>query len=74
VLSEVRYKDHNLIGRFAGSIPTGDAMRHPHSVVLNVWLEKNELQGEASAATWDTELNYFELPSYVQLSRAEGRK
>jgi hypothetical protein len=74
VLSEVRYQDHNLIGRFAGSIPTADAMRHPHSVVLNVWLEKNELRGEASAATWDTELNYFELPSYVQLLRAEGRK
>jgi hypothetical protein len=74
VLNEVEYQDGNLVGRFAGNIATEDAMRHPHSVVLNVWLEKNELRGEASAATWDTELNYFELPSYVELSRGEGRK
>jgi CubicO group peptidase (beta-lactamase class C family) len=74
VLSEVRYQDGNLTGRFAGSIPTEDAVRHPHSIVLNVWLEKNELRGNASAATWDTELNYFELPSYVELSRAGARK
>jgi CubicO group peptidase (beta-lactamase class C family) len=74
VLNEVQFQDGNLVGRFAGNIPTEDAKRHPHSVVLNVWFEKNRLRGEVSAATWDTELNYFELPSYVELSRAEIHK
>lgn len=74
LLNEVKYQDGNLVGRFAGNIATEDAMRHPHSIVLNVWLEKNRLRGEVSAATWDTELNYFELPSYVEVSRAEIRK
>lgn len=69
VLNEVRYRDGNLVGRFAGNLPTNDAMHHPHTVVLNVWLEKNKLRGEASAITWDTELNYFDLPSYVELSK-----
>ena len=74
VLGEIRYRNGNLMGRFAGTIPTTDVLRHPHSVALSVWIEGDKMRGEASAITWDTELNYFELPSYVELSRAEGRK
>jgi len=74
LVQEIQYRDGNLVGRFAASIPTEDAMRHPHTVALNLWLDCGVLRGEASALTWDTELNYFDLPSYVELARSEVHK
>jgi hypothetical protein len=74
LLQEIHYRDGNLVGRFAASIPTEDAMRHPHTVALNLWLDGGTLRGEASALTWDTELNYFSLPSYTELARSELHK
>lgn len=70
LVSEVRYQGGNLTGRFAASILTDDAVRHPHTVALNVWLQHDQLRGEASAITWDTQLFYFWLPSYLELSKA----
>jgi CubicO group peptidase (beta-lactamase class C family) len=74
LLNEIVYKDGNLMGRFAGTIPTPDATRHPHTIQLNVFLRNGKLSGEASAVTWDTPLNYFALSSYVELSKKIATK
>ena len=57
-----------LTGRFNTTIPTEDARRHPHSVLLNVYLRNGVLQGQASAQTTAPPI-YFALSSYVQLTR-----
>lgn len=57
-----------LTGRFAGTIPTGDAMQHPHVVLLGLWLRENRLIGQATAFT-PFEPDYFSLGSFVQLHR-----
>ena len=57
-----------LTGRFLATIPTEDARRHPHSVLLNVHLRDDVLSGQASAQTTGTPY-YFALSSYVELKR-----
>ncbi len=57
-----------LTGRFAGTIPTPDARRHPHSVLLQLRLIDGKLKGQASAQTTDEPV-YFALTSYVELGR-----
>jgi CubicO group peptidase (beta-lactamase class C family) len=68
VLNEVRFRDEHLTGRFAGTIPTKDASRHSHLVLLNVRLREEKLSGQVSAKTWE-EPNYFALTSYVEVKK-----
>lgn len=72
LLSPVWYRNGQLIGRFPGTIPTEDAARHPHSVLLNLRLRDGRLSGMATAQTTGDPV-YYALSSYVELTRAEGR-
>jgi CubicO group peptidase (beta-lactamase class C family) len=71
VLNEARYEEAErvLTGRFAGSIPTSDAMRRPHQVLLRLWYRDGRLSGQATAQT-RTDPVYFALSSYVELKRS----
>ena len=58
-----------LAGRFAGTIPTGDARRHPHTVLLTVRPREGKLVGAATAQG-----DYFALSSFVELRKSTGRE
>ncbi|HLB35948.1 MAG TPA: serine hydrolase domain-containing protein, partial [Gemmatimonadales bacterium] len=64
LLNFARWADGVLSGRFAGTIPTPDASRQRHSVVLQLRLSDGKLKGQASAQTTDEPV-YFALTSYV---------
>jgi CubicO group peptidase (beta-lactamase class C family) len=72
VLNNVRWQDNNLTGRFAGTIPTSDATRWPHDVLLSVRLRDSTLYGMA-AALQVAEPVYYALSSYVALTRTESK-
>ncbi|MGH7664151.1 MAG: serine hydrolase domain-containing protein [Gemmatimonadaceae bacterium] len=69
LLNAVAYNDGNLTGRFAGTIPTADARRHPHSVLVDLRLhDDGTLSGQASALNTEPRL-FFALTSYMELRR-----
>lgn len=68
VLNQPRWENETLIGRFAGTIPTADATRWPHEIVLSLRLHGEKLDGMAAAMTM-TDPVYFALTSYVALTR-----
>lgn len=68
LVNGVRWANGVLTGRFAGTIPTPDAGRHPHSMLLQLRLLDGTLKGQASAQTTDEPV-YFALTSYVELGR-----
>lgn len=73
ILDGPSWRDNNLTGRFAGSIPTPDANRWPHHVLLNLRLRNGTLNGTASALQ-EIEPVYFALSSYVALTRKIATK
>ena len=73
VLNEARWADSAFTGRFAGTIPTADASRWPHNIVLDLRLRGGTLTGMASALT-TTEPVYFALSSYVTLTKKVAAK
>lgn len=73
LLNGTSYRDGQLVGQFAATIPTPEARRHPHDVLLNVRLRDGALSGQASAVATDPEA-YFALTSYVELRRAAGTR
>lgn len=70
VLNHVRWRAANgeLIGQFAGEIPTSDASRWPHSILLHVRLRGGSLSGQATALTTADPV-HFALTSYVSLAK-----
>jgi len=68
LLNDVSFRDGQLLGRFAGTIPAEDARRHAHSVLVGLRLIDEELVGSAIAQTTGSPL-YFSLTSYVELER-----
>jgi CubicO group peptidase (beta-lactamase class C family) len=68
LLADARFSDGLLVGRFAGSIPTPDAERHPHSILLQLRWFDGTLKGQATAQTTDEPV-YFALTSYVELRK-----
>lgn len=73
ILDGPTWQDNNLTGRFAGTIPTPDAARWPHTVLLDLRLRNGTLSGAASALQ-EVEPVYFALSSYVTLTRKPGAK
>lgn len=69
LLNYVSFRDGQLLGRFAGSIPTEDARRHPHTVLLNLRLRDGRLVGAATAQS-----SFFALSSYVELKKKPDTK
>jgi CubicO group peptidase (beta-lactamase class C family) len=74
LVAQPTFRDGRLIGRFAGRIPTADAGRHPHDLLLNLRLRDGRLDGQASAVATTEEI-HFALTSYVELVKrpAEAR-
>jgi CubicO group peptidase (beta-lactamase class C family) len=68
LLNQVTWRNNNLRGRFAGTIPTSDARRWPHSVLLNLRLRSGTLSGMATAQT-TAEPVFFALTSYASLTK-----
>ena len=67
LLNEASFERGVLAGRFAGTIPTEDARRHPHNVLLTVRLREGKLLGAATAQG-----DYFALSSFVELRKVTG--
>lgn len=72
LLTGVSYRAGNLVGRFAGTIPSDEQRRHQHSVLLDVWVRDSTLRGQASAQT-TVEPVYYALTSYVELTKVADR-
>jgi len=72
LLINASYNNATLTGRFAGTIPTDEQRRHPHSVLLNLRLRDGALRGQASAQTTEEPV-YYALTSYVELNKVETR-
>lgn len=72
ILSGTSYRDGNLTGWFAGTIPTEDQRRHQHSVLLDVWVRDSTIRGQASALT-TAEPVYYALTSYVEPRKLTDR-
>lgn len=69
LVNNVQWRDSMLVGRYAGTLPTNDARRWAHDVVLSLRLLPNGLNGMAAAVT-TTDPVYFALTSYVSLTRS----
>jgi CubicO group peptidase (beta-lactamase class C family) len=72
LLSGASYTNGNLIGRFAGTIPTDEQRRHANSVLLNLRLRDGTLRGQASAMSTEDPV-YYALTSYVELTKVVDR-
>lgn len=72
-VGETRWQDGTFTGRFAGTIPTSDARRWPHSVVLSLRLHGATLNGFAAAVTPDNPV-HFALSSYASLTKKGATK
>lgn len=68
LLDQLSWRNNNLRGRFAGTVPTSDARRWPHSVLLNLRLRNGTLSGMATAQT-TAEPVCFALTSYASLTK-----
>jgi len=64
------WRDEGFTGRFQGSLPTEDAGRHPHSILLNLRLKGGKLYGQATAQTTADPV-HFALTSYAELTRKQ---
>jgi CubicO group peptidase (beta-lactamase class C family) len=71
LLWEPAWQDSVFTGRFGGRMPTPDASRHPHSILLTLTLRGGVLSGQASAQTIPPDTVYFARTSYVQMSRKQ---
>ena len=70
LLNKPHWQGKMLVGLFPGFIPTPDANRLRHYVLLELWLRNGMLQGEANAEASDLEPAHYSLSSYVELKRA----
>ena len=68
VLTGVSWENDRLVGRFLARIPTPDAGRYPHNILLDLRLRDGKLSGSATAQT-NTQPMHFALSSYVELRR-----
>ena len=66
------YQNGNLVGRFAGTIPSEEQRRHEHSVLFNLRLRDSTLRGQASAQTTQEPV-YYALTSFVELTKVSDR-
>ena len=66
------YRNGNLVGRFAGTIPSEEQGRHQHSVLLDLRLRDSTLRGQATAQTTQEPV-YYALTSYVELTKVADR-
>jgi CubicO group peptidase (beta-lactamase class C family) len=72
LLDQATLRDGVLVGRFAGWIPTDDALRHRHVVQLSLRLQDDgRLAGQATAVAATEEI-HFALSQYIELTKSEA--
>lgn len=72
LLNQVWWTEERLAGRFAGTIPTADAGRHPHTIQLELRARDGKLAGQATAIASE-EPAYFALSSYAELTKRPAK-
>lgn len=68
ILNNANLVDGRLSGQFAGQIPTSDAKRWNHFVLLGLLLQDGTLKGQANAMSLTDPIRYS-LASYVDLKK-----
>ncbi len=68
LLNDAEFEEDVLRGEFAGTIPTPDARRQPHTVLLEATLSGDNLRGSVTARS-TTDPIHFALSSYIGLTR-----
>jgi CubicO group peptidase (beta-lactamase class C family) len=68
--TEVQWSDSSVVARIAGTMPTSDAKRWPHSILLQLRLRNGKLTGMATAQTTADPV-HFALTSYVALDKVK---
>jgi CubicO group peptidase (beta-lactamase class C family) len=66
--SDAGMQGSRFVARFDGKIPTADAMRHKHTVELNLWPRGPKLTGWASAVQFEGR-PFGSFPHWVELGR-----
>lgn len=72
LLNNVQWRDSMLVGRYSGTIPTSDAKRWAHDVILSLRLQSGGALNGMAAAITTTDPVYFALTSYVSLTRTSA--
>lgn len=68
--TEVDWSDSSVVARIAGTMPTSDAKRWPHSILLQLRMRNGKLTGMATAQTTADPV-HFALTSYVTLAKVK---
>jgi CubicO group peptidase (beta-lactamase class C family) len=68
LVNDASFRNGIFEGRFAGTMPTADAMRHEHGLLMQLRLRGDKLAGQVIAETPD-ESPHFALSSYTELTR-----
>ncbi len=68
MLNAPTFRDKTLTGQFAGTIPSEEARRFPHTVGVALLMQADSLRGWAAAMTTDDPLTGA-MSSYAQLTR-----
>jgi CubicO group peptidase (beta-lactamase class C family) len=69
-LTEATFRNKQLDGQFAGTIPTDDARLFPHVIRISLWLDEGTLRGWAAAVATNDPVAGA-VSSYVELTRAK---
>jgi CubicO group peptidase (beta-lactamase class C family) len=73
LVNDASFKNGILEGRFDRSMPTPDARRYPHSLLLHLRLRGNKLNGQVIAETPDDSV-HFALSSFAELTKETPAK
>ncbi len=73
LVNKASFHDGIVEGHFTGSIPTPDAKRYRHSLLLHLRLRGDKLAGQVTAETPDDSV-HFALSSYTELTRKTSAK
>ncbi len=70
VLNDVGVAGDRIYGWVHANMPTGDASRYPHALVVDVTHEGDDIYGAVSAVS-AAERMYFSLPYYITLKKQD---
>ncbi|MCP4728382.1 MAG: hypothetical protein GY863_25320 [bacterium] len=68
LLNNVRYRNGQLTGNCYGTIPSGDAKKHPHVINMKLILNNDRFNGYFTTY-FTTERSYGNLSSYIYLDK-----
>ena len=72
LVNDVGFEDQLLGGEFLGTMPTPDAMRHPHELGMSLWYADGKLRGWIAAMATNRPVAGA-VSSYAELTRAPDK-